>query len=161
MGKRIAAKITGVAGYVPPRVVTNSDLEKIVDTTDEWIRGRTGIRERHYVEPGVASSHLGTEAAKKLLAEKGVRPEEIEMVIVATVTPDMLFPATACLIQNGIGASRAWGFDLSGACSGFIYALTTGAQFVSAGTHKKVLVVGCDVMTSILDYTDRATCVLF
>jgi 3-oxoacyl-[acyl-carrier-protein] synthase-3 len=161
MGKRIAAKITGVAGYVPPRVVTNFDLEKIVDTTDEWIRERTGIRERHYVEPGVASSHLGTEAAKKLLAEKGVPPEEIEMVIVATVTPDMLFPATACLIQNGIGASRAWGFDLSGACSGFIYALTTGAQFVSAGTHKKVLVVGCDVMTSILDYKDRATCVLF
>lgn len=161
MGKRIAAKITGVAGYVPPRIVTNFDLEKIVDTTDEWIRGRTGIRERHYVEPGVASSHLGTEAAKKLLAEKGVRPEEIEMVIVATVTPDMLFPATACLIQNGIGASRAWGFDLSGACSGFIYALTTGAQFVAAGTHKKVLVIGSDVMTSILDYKDRATCVLF
>jgi 3-oxoacyl-[acyl-carrier-protein] synthase III len=161
MGKRIAAKITGVAGYVPPRVVTNFDLEKIVDTTDEWIRERTGIRERHYVEPGVASSHLGTEAAKKLLAEKGVRPEEIEMVIVATVTPDMLFPATACLIQNGIGASRAWGFDLSGACSGFIYALTTGAQFVAAGTHKKVLVIGSDVMTSILDYKDRATCVLF
>src|SRR6202161_4144139 len=108
MGKRIAAKITGVAGYVPPRVVTNFDLEKIVDTTDEWIRERTGIRERHYVEPGVASSHLGTEAAKKLLAEKGVPAEEVEMVIVATVTPDMLFPATACLIQNGIGASRAW-----------------------------------------------------
>ncbi len=161
MGKRLAAKITGVAGYVPPRVVTNFDLEKIVDTTDEWIRERTGIRERLYVEPGVASSHLGTEAAKKLLAEKGVRPEEIEMVIVATVTPDMLFPATACLIQNGIGASRAWGFDLSGACSGFIYALTTGAQFVAAGTHKKVLVIGSDIMTSILDYKDRATCVLF
>jgi len=161
MGKRIAAKITGVAGYVPPRVVTNFDLEKIVDTTDEWIRERTGIRERHYVEPGVASSHLGTEAAKKLLAEKGVPAEEVEMVIVATVTPDMLFPATACLIQNGIGATRAWGFDLSGACSGFIYALTTGAQFVAAGTHKKVLVVGTDVMTSILDYKDRATCVLF
>jgi 3-oxoacyl-[acyl-carrier-protein] synthase-3 len=161
MGKRIAAKITGVAGYVPPRVVTNFDLEKIVDTTDEWIRERTGIRERHYVEPGVASSHLGTEAAKKLLTEKGVRPEEIEMVIVATVTPDMLFPATACLIQNGIGATRAWGFDLSGACSGFLYAVTTGAQFVAAGTHKKVLVVGSDVMTSILDYKDRATCVLF
>ena len=161
MGKRIAAKITGVAGYGPPRVVTNFDLEKIVDTTDEWIRERTGIRERHYVEPGVASSHLGTEAAKKLLAEKGVPAEEVEMVIVATVTPDMLFPATACLIQNGIGATRAWGFDLSGACSGFIYALTTGAQFVAAGTHKKVLVVGTDVMTSILDYKDRATCVLF
>src|SRR6202166_5150677 len=161
MGKRIAAKITGVAGYVPPRVVTNFDLEKIVDTTDEWIRERTGIRERHYVEPGVASSHLGTEAAKKLLSAKGVRPEEIELIVVATVTPDMLFPATACLIQDRIGAKHSWGFDLSGACSGFIYALTTGAQFVGAGTHKKVLVIGSDVMTSILDYKDRATCVLF
>ena len=161
MTKRIAAKITGVAGYLPPRVVTNFDLEKIVDTTDEWIRTRTGIRERHYADPGVASSHLGTEAAKKLLAAKGVSPEEIEMIVVATVTPDMLFPATACLIQDRIGAKKAWGFDLSGACSGFVYALTTGAQFVGAGTHKKVLVIGSDVMTSILDYKDRATCVLF
>jgi 3-oxoacyl-[acyl-carrier-protein] synthase-3 len=161
MGKRIAAKITGVAGYVPPRVVTNADIEKIVDTNDEWIRARTGIRERHYADPGVATSHLGTEAAKKLLAEKGVDPREIEMIVVATVTPDMMFPATACLIQDRIGATNAWGFDLSGACSGFIYALTTGAQFVGAGTHKKVLVIGSDVMTSILDFTDRATCVLF
>jgi 3-oxoacyl-[acyl-carrier-protein] synthase-3 len=161
MGKRIAAKITGVAGYVPPRVVTNFDLEKIVNTTDEWIRTRTGIRERHYADSGVASSHLGTEAAKKLLAAKQVSPDEIEMIVVATVTPDMLFPATACLIQDRLGASNAWGFDLSGACSGFIYALTTGAQFVGAGTHSKVLVIGSDVMTSILDYTDRATCVLF
>jgi 3-oxoacyl-[acyl-carrier-protein] synthase-3 len=161
MGKRIAAKITGVAGYLPPRVVTNFDLEKIVNTTDEWIRTRTGIRERHYADPGVASSHLGTEAAKKLLAAKGISPDEIEMIVVATVTPDMLFPSTACLIQDRLGASNAWGFDLSGACSGFIYALTTGAQFVGAGTHKKVLVIGSDVMTSILDYTDRATCVLF
>jgi 3-oxoacyl-[acyl-carrier-protein] synthase-3 len=161
MSKRIAAKITGVAGYLPPRVVTNFDLEKIVDTTDEWIRTRTGIRERHYADPGVASSHLGTEAAKKLLAAKGVSPDEIEMIVVATVTPDMLFPATACLIQDRLGASNAWGFDLSGACSGFLYALTTGAQFVGAGTHKKVLVIGSDVMTSILDYKDRATCVLF
>ncbi|HWF39019.1 MAG TPA: beta-ketoacyl-ACP synthase III [Candidatus Acidoferrales bacterium] len=161
MTKRIAAKITGVAGYVPPRVVTNFDLEKMVDTTDEWIRTRTGIHERHYADPGVASSHLGTEAAKKLLATKGVSPEEIEMIVVATVTPDMLFPATACLIQDRLGATNAWGFDLSGACSGFVYALTTGAQFVGAGTHKKVLVIGSDVMTSILDYKDRATCVLF
>jgi 3-oxoacyl-[acyl-carrier-protein] synthase-3 len=161
MGKRIAATITGVAGYVPPRVVTNFDLEKIVKTTDEWIRTRTGIRERHYADSGVASSHLGTEAAKKLLAAKGVSPDEIEMIVVATVTPDMLFPATACLIQDRLGASHCWGFDLSGACSGFVYALTTGAQFVGAGTHKKVLVIGSDVMTSILDYTDRATCVLF
>jgi 3-oxoacyl-[acyl-carrier-protein] synthase III len=161
MSHRIAAKITGVAGYVPPRVVTNTDMEKMVDTTDEWIRTRTGIRERHYADPGVASSHLGTEAAKKLLAAKGVRPEEIDMIIVATVTPDMLFPATACLIQDRLGATNAWGFDLSGACSGFAYALTVGAQFVGSGAHKKVLVIGSDVMTSILDFEDRATCVLF
>jgi 3-oxoacyl-[acyl-carrier-protein] synthase-3 len=161
MSQRIAAKITAVAGYVPPRVVTNADLEKIVDTNDEWIRTRTGIRERHYAEPGVASSHLGTEAAKKLLAAKGLAPEEIDMIVVATVTPDMLFPATACLIQNRLGATKAWGFDLSAACSGFAYALTVGAQFVGVGSHKKVLVIGADVMTSILDFKDRATCVLF
>lgn len=161
MANRIAAKITGVAGYVPPRVVTNSDLERIVDTSDEWIRTRTGIRERHVAEPGVAASHLGTEAAKKLLAANGVKPEEIDMIVVATVTPDMFFPATACLIQNNLGAKRAWGFDLSAACSGFAYALTVGAQFVGSGAHKKVLVIGSDVMTSILDYKDRATCVLF
>jgi 3-oxoacyl-[acyl-carrier-protein] synthase III len=161
MGKRIAAKITGVAGYVPPRVMTNFDMEKITDTTDEWIRTRTGINERHYADPGVASSHLGTEAARKLLAAKGVSPEEIEMIVLATVTPDMFFPSTACLIQDRLGASKAWGFDVSAACSGFVYALTVGAQFVGAGTHKKVLVIGSDVMTSILDFKDRATCVLF
>jgi 3-oxoacyl-[acyl-carrier-protein] synthase III len=161
MANRIAAKITGVAAYVPPRVVTNFDLEKMVDTSDEWIRTRTGIRERHYVDPGVASSHLGTEAARKLLAAKGVPAEEIEMIVVATVTPDMMFPATACLIQNNLGAKKAWGFDLSGACSGFVYALTVGAQFVASGAHKRVLVIGSDVMTSILDFKDRATCVLF
>jgi 3-oxoacyl-[acyl-carrier-protein] synthase III len=141
--------------------VNNSDLEKLVDTSDEWIRTRTGIRERHYADPGVASSHLGTEAAKKLLAAKGIDAAEIELIVLATVTPDMLFPATACLIQDRLGAKNAWGFDLSAACSGFAYALTVGAQFVGSGTHKKVLVIGSDVMTSILDYTDRATCVLF
>jgi len=161
MGRRITAKITGVAGYVPPRVVTNFDLEKITETTDEWIRTRTGIIQRHYADPGVASSHLGTEAARKLLAAKGVPAEEIEMIVLATVTPDMLFPSTACLIQDRLGASKAWGFDLSAACSGFVYALTVGAQFVGAGLHKKVLVIGSDVMTSILDFKDRATCVLF
>jgi 3-oxoacyl-[acyl-carrier-protein] synthase-3 len=161
MGKRIAAKITGVAGYVPPRVVTNHDLEKLVDTNDEWIRTRTGIRERHYAEPGVGSSHLGTEAARKLLAAKGINPEEIELIVVATVTPDMLFPATACLIEDRLGAKNAWGFDLSAACSGFAYALTVGAQFVGSGAHKKVLVIGSDVMSSILDFKDRGTCVLF
>ena len=161
MGKRIAAKITGVAGYVPPRVVTNFDLEKCVDTNDEWIRTRTGIRERHYADPGVATSHLGTEAARKLLTARGVNPEEIDLIVLASVTPDMFFPATACLIQDRLGAKNAWGFDLSAACSGFVYALTVGAQFVGSGAHKKVLVIGSDVMTSILDFTDRATCVLF
>ncbi|HTR45793.1 MAG TPA: beta-ketoacyl-ACP synthase III [Verrucomicrobiae bacterium] len=161
MSRPIAAKITGVSGYVPPRVVSNADLEKMVDTTDEWIRTRTGIRERHYADPGVGSSHLGTEAAKKLLTATGLSAEEIDMIIVATVTPDMLFPATACLIQDRIGAKKAWGFDLSAACSGFAFALTVGAQFVGAGSHKKVLVIGSDVMTSILDFNDRATCVLF
>ena len=161
MPRRIAAKITAVAGYVPPRTVTNADLEKRVDTNDEWIRSRTGIRERHYADPGVAASHLGTEAAKKLLAEKNLNPEEIDLIVVATVTPDMFFPATACLIQDRLGAKNAWGFDLSAACSGFAYALTVGAQFVGSGAHKKVLVIGTDVMTSILDFKDRATCVLF
>lgn len=161
MGRQIAAKITGVAGYLPPRIATNSDLEKIVDTSDEWIRTRTGIRERHYVEAGMAASHMATAAASELLKQKNVKPEEIEMIIVASVTPDMMFPATACLVQDRIGATNAWGFDLSGACSGFVYALTVGAQFVGAGTHRKVLVIGSDVMTSILDFQDRATCVLF
>lgn len=161
MGRRIAAKVTGVAGYLPPRIATNFDLEKIVDTSDEWIRTRTGIRERHYVEAGMAASHMGAAAATELLTAKNVSPDQIEMIIVATVTPDMLFPATACLVQNRIGAKNAWGFDLSGACSGFVYALTVGAQFAGAGTHKKVLVIGSDVMTSILDFKDRATCVLF
>jgi 3-oxoacyl-[acyl-carrier-protein] synthase-3 len=161
MGRRIAAKITGVAGYTPPRVVTNFDLEKMVDTSDEWIRTRTGIRERRYVEPGMAASHLATEAGRRLLELKGVAPKEIDLIIVATVTPDMMFPATACLVQHNLGAKNAWGFDLSAACSGFVYALTVGAQFVGAGTHKKVLVIGSDVMSSIIHFKDRATCVLF
>ncbi len=161
MSKRIPAKITGVASYVPPRLLTNADLEKMVDTSDEWIRERTGIRERHIVENGMAASHLATEAARKLLAQTHTSPEEIEMIIVASVTPDMMFPATACLVQDRLGAKKAWGFDLSGACAGFVYALTVGAQFVGAGSHKKVLVIGSDVMTSIIDFTDRATCVLF
>jgi 3-oxoacyl-[acyl-carrier-protein] synthase III len=161
MSKRIAAKITGVAGYLPPRVMTNADLEKIVDTNDEWIRTRTGIQERRIVDKGMAASHMATEAAKKLLADKKLSPEEIELIVLASVTPDMLFPATACLVQDRIGAKNAWGFDLSAACSGFLFALTVAAQFVGAGTHKKALAVGSDVMTSIIDYTDRATCVLF
>jgi 3-oxoacyl-[acyl-carrier-protein] synthase-3 len=157
----MAAKISGVAGYVPPRVLTNADLEKMVATNDEWIRTRTGIRERHIAENGTASSHLATEAAKALLAQTKTDPAEIDMIIVASVTPDMMFPATACLVQDRIGAKKAWGFDLSAACSGFAYALTVGAQFVGSGAHKKVLVIGSDKMSSILDYTDRATCILF
>jgi 3-oxoacyl-[acyl-carrier-protein] synthase-3 len=157
----IRAKITGVACYVPPRVVTNEDLAKFVDTNDEWIRTRTGIRERHYADAGVATSHMATEAAKLLLAQKNLDPAEIELIVVASVTPDMFFPATACLVQDRIGAKNAWGFDLSAACSGFAYALTVGAQFVGSGAHKKVLVIGSDKMTSILNFEDRATCVLF
>jgi 3-oxoacyl-[acyl-carrier-protein] synthase III len=161
MSHRIAAKITGVAGYVPPKVLTNADLEKMVETNDEWIRTRTGIRERHIAEDGTASSHLATEAAKALLAKTKTDPSEIDLIIVASVTPDMFFPATACLVQDRLGAKRAWGFDLSAACSGFAYALTVGAQFVGSGAHRKVMVIGSDVMSSILDYTDRSTCVLF
>jgi 3-oxoacyl-[acyl-carrier-protein] synthase III len=161
MSHRIAAKITGVAGYVPPKVMTNADLEKMVATNDEWIRTRTGIRERHIAEKGMATSHMATEAAKVVLAQTKTDPADIDLIVLASVTPDMFFPATACLVQCRIGAKKAWGFDLSAACSGFAYALTVGAQFVGAGTHKKALVIGSDTMTSILDYTDRATCVLF
>src|ERR1700748_3282058 len=161
MSHRIAAKISGVAGYVPPKVLTNADLEKLVDTNDEWIRTRTGIRERHIVDPGSATSHMATEAAKQLLAQTNTNPTDIDLIVLASVTPDMFFPASACLGQEGIGAKNAWGFDLSAACSGFVYALTVAAQFVGAGTHKKVLAIGSDSMSRILDYKDRATCVLF
>jgi 3-oxoacyl-[acyl-carrier-protein] synthase-3 len=161
MSHRIAAKITGVAGYVPPKVMTNADFEKIVDTNDRWIRERTGICERHIAEPGVGTSHMATAAAKQLLEQTGTDAKEIDLIVIASVTPDMFFPATACLVQDRLGAQKAWGFDLSAACSGFVYALTVGAQFIGAGTHKKVLVVGSDKMSSILDYGDRATCVLF
>jgi 3-oxoacyl-[acyl-carrier-protein] synthase III len=161
MSHRIAAKITGVAGYVPPRVMTNADLEKLVETNDEWIRTRTGIRERHVVDKGMATSHMATEAAKCLLLHTKTNAADIDLIVVASVTPDMFFPATACLVQERIGANKAWGFDLSAACSGFAYALTVGAQFVGAGTHQKALVIGSDTMTSILNYQDRATCVLF
>src|ERR1700720_519058 len=161
MSHRLAAKITGVAGYVPPKVMTNADLEKIVETNDEWIVTRTGIRERHVVEKGTATSHMATEAARAVLAQTKTDPAEIDLIVLASVTPDMFFPATACLVQERIGAKKAWGFDLSAACSGFAYALTVGAQFVGSGAHKKVLVIGSDKMSSILDYTDRSTCILF
>src|SRR5437762_12993003 len=161
MSHRLAAKITGVAGNVPRKMMTNADPEKIVATNAEWIRTRTGIRERHVAENGTATSHMATEAAKALLGQTGTDPTEIDLIVLASVTPDMLFPATACLVQERLGAKKAWGFDLSAACSGFAYALTVGAQFVGAGTHKKVLAIGSDTMTSVLDYKDRATCVLF
>jgi 3-oxoacyl-[acyl-carrier-protein] synthase III len=161
MSHRIAAKITGVAAYVPPKVMSNADLEKMVATNDAWIRERTGIRERHVVEKGTATSHLATEAAKAVLAQTKTDPAEIDLIVLASVTPDMFFPATACLVQDRLGTKKAWGFDLSAACSGFAYALTVGAQFVGAGTHRKVLVIGSDTMSTILDYKDRATCILF
>ena len=160
MSHRIAAKITGVAGCVPPKILTNADLEKMVATNDEWIRTRTGIRERHIVEKGTPTSHLAVQAAKTLLAQTKTDPAEIDLIVLATVTPDMMFPATACLVQNQLGATKAWGFDLSAACAGFAYALTVGSQF-AAGAHKKVLVIGSDAMSSIIDYKDRGTAILF
>ncbi len=158
MAKRVL--ITGVGHYVPEDLLTNADLEKIVDTNDEWIRTRTGIRERRVLKHG-ATSDLAAGAIQDLLQKRNMSAEEIDLIIVATVTPDMFFPATACLIQDKIGAKNAWGFDLSAACSGFIFALVTGAQFVQTGAYKKVIVVGADKMTSITDYTDRANCILF
>ena len=161
MNNLVRAKITALGTYVPPRVMTNADFEKIVETSDEWILSRTGIRERHIVDKGVATSDLATEAAKAAIAERGIDAAEIEAIVVATVTPDMLFPSTTCLVQHKLGIKGAWGFDLSAACSAFVYALQAGAQFVATGAHKKVLVIGADVMSSILDYTDRSTCILF
>lgn len=158
---QVRAKISSVGAYVPPRLLTNADLEKMVETNDQWIVERTGIRERHLVDKGVATSDLAVEAAKCCLAKRGVAASEVEVIIVATVTPDMLFPATACLVQDKLGVPGAWGFDLSAACSGFPYALQVGAKLVESGMHKKVLVIGADVMSSIIDYTDRATCVIF
>ncbi|OLC48488.1 MAG: 3-oxoacyl-ACP synthase [Acidobacteria bacterium 13_1_40CM_65_14] len=153
--------IKSLATYVPPRLLTNADLEKMVETSDEWILQRTGIRERHIVDPGVATSDLGKEAAVKAIAKAGLTPDEIGFIVVGTVTPDMFFPSTACLIQEKIGAHRAWGFDLSAACSAFTYSLTTASQFVANGAYDHALVVGADVMSSIIDYKDRSTCVLF
>jgi 3-oxoacyl-[acyl-carrier-protein] synthase-3 len=155
------ARISSVAGYVPPRVLTNADLEKLVDTSDEWIMQRVGIRERHVVDPGVATSDLAKEASLLAIQRAGLTPEDIDFIIVATTTPDTLFPSTACVLQAKIGASHAWGYDLFAACSGFTYALTTASKIVAAGGSRHALVVGADVMSSIIDYTDRATCVLF
>jgi len=159
--QQVRAKISSIGTFVPPRLLTNADLEKMVATSDQWITERTGIRERHIVDKGVATSDLAVEAAKICLARRGISASEVEVIIVATVTPDMAFPATACLVQDKLGARGAWGFDLSAACSGFPYALQVGAKLVESGVHKKVLVIGADVMSSIIDYTDRTTCVIF
>ena len=155
------ARISSLATYVPPRVLTNADLERLVETTDEWILQRTGIRERHIVDAGVATSDLAAEAAREAIRRASLTPNDIDFIVVGTTTPDMMFPSTACLVQTKIGASHAWGFDLGAACSGFTYALTTAAQLVSAGGSRHALVIGADVMSSIIDYTDRTTCVLF
>lgn len=161
MTQLVRAKISALGTYVPPRLLTNADLEKMVETSNEWIITRVGIRERHIVEKGVATSDLAAEAAKEALKQRGLTPNDIEAIVVATVTPDMLFPSTACLVQHKLGAPGTWGFDLSAACSAFVFALQAGAQFVCTGAHQNVLVIGADVMSSIIDYTDRATCVIF
>jgi 3-oxoacyl-[acyl-carrier-protein] synthase-3 len=153
--------IASLATYVPPNVLTNADLEKMVDTSDEWILRRVGIRERHIAGKGVATSDLGKEAAIKAIERAGLTPEDIGVIVVGTVTPDMFFPSTACLIQDKIGAHHAFGFDISAACSAFTYSVTTASQFVASGAYEHALVVGADVMSSIIDYQDRTTCVLF
>lgn len=158
--RKFNAVITGVGMYVPEKIMDNAFFEKIVDTNDEWIRSRTGIRERRLLENG-ATSDLATKAAEDLLKSKNISADEIDVIIVATVTPDMFFPATACLVQNNIGAKNAWGFDLSAACSGFLFALQTGCSLIESGRYKKVMVIGADKMSSITDYTDRNNCILF
>jgi len=156
------AAITATAKYLPESVLSNHDLEQVLDTNDEWIRTRTGIRERRILkDPEKATSYLCSEVARRIIEKRGISAEEIDLIIVATMTPDMIFPSTACLVQRNVAAVNAWAFDLSGACSGFLYALNTGAQFIAAGTHTKVLVIGGEKMSAVMDYTDRNTCVLF
>jgi 3-oxoacyl-[acyl-carrier-protein] synthase-3 len=154
-------KISGLSTYVPPKVLTNADLEKLVNTTNEWILQRTGIRERHIADPGVATSDLALVAAQGALKEAGITAKDLGFIVVGTTTPDTIFPSTACMLQTKLGATGAWGFDLGAACSGFTYALTTAMQMVATGAHDYALAVGADVMSSIIDYTDRTTCVLF
>jgi 3-oxoacyl-[acyl-carrier-protein] synthase-3 len=155
------AKISALGCFVPPGILTNDDLSRMVETNDAWIFERTGIRERHIAEPTVATSDMAVAAAREALRQRGVPASDLDAIILCTVTPDMLFPSTACLVQNQLGATGAWGFDLIAACSGFLYGLTVAAHLVAAGTHRKVLVIGADTMSRILDYTDRTTCVLF
>jgi 3-oxoacyl-[acyl-carrier-protein] synthase-3 len=159
---KIRAAITGVEGFVPEYILTNAELETMVDTNNEWIMSRTGVSERRILKgENLGTSDMAAEAIKKLLAKTNTKPEEIELIICSTVTPDMVFPATANIISDKVGLKNAWGYDLAAACSGFLFALTTGAQFIESGKHKKVIVVGADKMSSIVDYTDRATCVIF
>jgi 3-oxoacyl-[acyl-carrier-protein] synthase-3 len=159
---KITAAITCVNGYVPKKLLTNHDLEKMVETSDEWITTRTGIKERHILDtPGLATSDMGVEAVNGLLKKRGITANEIDVIIFATVTGDMIFPSTACILADKIGATNAWGFDLAAACSGFLFSLETGAKFIESGKYKKVLVVGGDKMSSIIDYTDRNTCIIF
>jgi 3-oxoacyl-[acyl-carrier-protein] synthase III len=155
------AFIRSVGRFLPDRRLTNQDLEKMIDTTDQWIFSRTGIRERRILEPGLGNSYMATRAALECLERCGAAPEEVDAIVLGTVTPDMFYPSTACLVQKAIGATRAWGFDLSAGCSGFIFSLTTGAQMIESGRYEKVLVIGSDVMSAIVDYEDRNTCVLF
>ncbi|RPI13042.1 MAG: ketoacyl-ACP synthase III [Ignavibacteriae bacterium] len=158
---KIRAAITAVGGFVPERVLSNKDIEKMVETSDAWIKSRTGISERRLLEPGQPTSFMAIRAAQDMLKNHNVSPEDIELIIFSTVTPDMLFPSTACIVQDAIGATNAWGYDLIAACSGFVFALTTGVQFIESGKHKKVLVIGADKMSSITDYSDRNNCILF
>jgi 3-oxoacyl-[acyl-carrier-protein] synthase III len=158
---RRRVKISGLGTYVPPKLLTNDDLEKMVETTNEWILQRTGIKQRHIVEPGVATSDLAKEASMCAMRQAGVTPDQIGFIVVGTTTPDTIFPSTACNVQTKIGATGAWGFDLGAACSGFTYALTTAMQMVASGQHDHALAIGADVMSSIIDYKDRTTCVLF
>ena len=155
------AKISSVGTYVPPKLLTNADLEKLVETNDQWITERTGIKERHILEKGLGTSDMAAEAARRCLAARGIEATEIEAIVVGTVTPDMMFPSTACLVQDKIGAKGAWGFDVSAGCSGFVFALQAGVKLVESGAHTKVLVIGADANSRMVDYTDRTTCILF
>ncbi len=159
VGRR--AKISALGTYVPPQILSNQDLEKMVETSDQWIVERTGIRERHVLAKGLGVSDIGVEAARKCLAARGLKPTDVEVIIFGTVTPDMMFPSTACLVQHKLGAEGAWGFDVSAGCSGFVFALQAGLKLVESGSYKRVLVIGADANTRMTDYTDRTTCVLF
>jgi len=155
------AKITALGTYVPPRILSNKDLETMVETTDQWIRERTGIRERHIADPGVAASDLAVESVKDLLQSHPFDLQEVDLIVVGTVTPDMMYPSTACLVQHKLGIAQTWGFDVSAGCSGFLYALNTGVAFVETGQYKKVLAIGSDVNSSMVNYQDRAVCIIF